>query len=112
MLIVFLCMIGVNSQAQQPKSAPKKPTDKKIDKKAERKAQKAKEPKSARAVRREARQNWRQMRRNEWIEKKKIKDHAKKIQSKDVLRRMARHRNKADRINANRRDPFYVRWFK
>ena len=95
-----------NSLIAQSKGDGKKPVPKK-EKKGEKAGEKRQEPKSARAIRREARAQWRQNRRNEWIEKKKIRDHDKRLQTKATLKRMRAHRRKAERNNAHQRDPFY-----
>ena len=108
--IISLLFLSNNLIAQS-KGDGKKPVPKK-EKKGEKAGEKRQEPKSARAIRREARAQWRQNRRNEWIEKKKIRDHDKRLQTKATLKRMRAHRRKAERNNANQRDPFYVRWFK
>ena len=109
-LFVALCFL-TNGLCAQSKGDNKKPVPK-TEKKGGLGAEKKQEPKSARAIRREARAEWRQNRRNEYIEKKKLREHDKRLQTKKTLKRMRAHRRKAERYNAKERDPFYVRWFR
>lgn len=70
-----------------------------------------KEPIASHSQRSAAKRQWWEQRRNEWAEKKKIKDHAKRLQTKNVIKRMKKDRQKAERHTENKREPFYIRWF-
>jgi hypothetical protein len=69
------------------------------------------EPKSSWAQRREGKKQWKEQRKNDFEEKKKIKDHAKRLQTKKTLRRMKDDKNKAERNNANKKEFFLKRWY-
>ena len=101
-VLIFLLWLPLHTIAQT--SAPAS--------KAAANASKKEEPKSSRAARREARKQWWEQRRNERAEKKKVSDHAKKLQTKKVLKRMKKDRKIAERHTQNKRAPFYERWFK
>src|ERR1017187_2725251 len=70
-----------------------------------------KDPITSHAQHRAAKRQWWENRRNAWAEKKKIKDHSKRLQTKDVLKRRKKDRKKAERHTENKREPFYIRWF-
>lgn len=45
------------------------------------------------------------------LQQKIVKNH-QKIQAKETRKRMKQNAKKAKRINDNRREPFYVRWYR
>ena len=67
--------------------------------------------KSKRKLRKADKKEWKEKRRNERAEKKKIRDYHKRIQTKDVRKRMKRSKGKAIRNNAHQREPFFKRLF-
>ena len=75
------------------------------------KKDKEQEPKTSRSQRREAKKQWKEQRRNERLEKKKIKDHHKRIQTKKVLKRMKADKKEAQRNQDHKREFFLKRWF-
>jgi Skp family chaperone for outer membrane proteins len=96
--VVLMLPVLAFSQGAAPKGGSSKLSDQK-------------EPITSHAQRSAAKRQWWEQRRNEWAEKKKIKDHAKRLQTKDVLKRMKKDRKKAERHTENKREPFYIRWF-
>ena len=102
MLLMCLLWLPIHTIAQTSAPASKSSAN----------ASKKEEPKSSRAARREGRKQWWEQRRNERAEKKKVSDHAKKLQTKKVLKRMKKDRKIAERHTQNKRAPFYERWFK
>jgi hypothetical protein len=75
------------------------------------KKDKEQEPKTSRSQRREAKKQWKEQRRNERLEKKKIKDHHKRIQTKTVRKRMKSDKKEAQRNQDHKREFFLKRWF-
>lgn len=69
-------------------------------------------PEGKRAKRKKAKKEWQERRVAERDEQKAIKEHHKKIQSKETRKRMKESKKKSARINANKRDPFFKRLFK
>jgi len=69
-------------------------------------------PEGKRAKRKKAKKEWKEHRKAEKDGKKAIKEHHKKIQSKDTQKRMKQSKKKSARINANKREFFLKRWFK
>lgn len=66
---------------------------------------------SERKKRKAARKEAKEQRRKERAERKAIKAYHKRLQTKEVRKRMKRNRNKSQRINDNRKEPFFKRWF-
>lgn len=58
------------------------------------------------------RREQRERRRMERAEKKAIKNYHKRLQTKKVRKRMKANRKKSARINDNRRESFFKRWFR
>lgn len=56
---------------------------------------KEQEPKSTRSQRKSAKKEWKDRRRSDRAEKKKIKDHHKRLQTKEVRKRMKKDKKKA-----------------
>ena len=68
--------------------------------------------KSKRKKRKEDKRRWKEERRNKRAEEKKIRDHHKRIQTKEVRKRMKRSKGVAQRNRDNQREPFFQRLFK
>lgn len=68
--------------------------------------------KSERKQRKLDRQEARERRRKERAERKAVKAYHKRLQTKQVRKRMKRNRHKATLHNENRREFFIIRWFK
>jgi len=68
--------------------------------------------KTERKLRKEERFEARERRRKERAEKKAIKAYHKRLQTKQVRKRMKRSKNKATLNNENRREFFIKRWLK
>lgn len=67
--------------------------------------------KSKRKQRKEDKRKWKEDRRNKRAEEKKIRDHHKRIQTKEVRKRMKRSKGKAQRNHDHQREPFFQRLF-
>jgi hypothetical protein len=96
-LLIGFCLGLYSSYSAQTESAgagPKKPSI-------------ASERKKRKASRKEAKEQ----RRKERAERKAIKAYHKRLQTKEVRKRMKRNRGKSQRINDNRKEPFFKRWF-
>jgi hypothetical protein len=66
---------------------------------------------SERKLRKLERKEAREKRKKEKAERKAIKKHHKRIQTKDVQKRMKKSRKRAIRNNDNKREFFLKRWF-
>ena len=73
---------------------------------------KEKSIKSQRKIRKEDRREAREKRRKEKAEKKAIKAHHKRLQTKQVRKRMKKSKNKATFNNEKRKPSFFKRLFK
>ncbi len=67
--------------------------------------------KSKREIRKEERKEWKERRKLEKEEQKMIKAYHKRIQTKTVLKRMKKSKQKAQMNNENKREFFLKRWF-
>ena len=67
--------------------------------------------KSEREKRRSDKKKWKEERRRKRAEEKAIRDHHKRIQTKEVNKRMRRSKRKAQHVNENKREFFLIRWF-
>ena len=71
-----------------------------------------KAPASSRAQRKKAKQKWKENRKAEMDQKKAVKDHHKRLQTKETRKRMKREKRKAEKLRSNKKEPAIVRWFK
>lgn len=67
--------------------------------------------KSKRKLRKEDKKKWKEARRNKRAEEKKIKEYHKRLQTKEVRKRMKRSKKTSMRNNTNQREPFFQRLF-
>ena len=79
---------------------------------AQEKKQESKGAISAKVQRRAARQKWKDQRKTERAQKKAVAAHHKRLQTKKTLKSMKQQKKKSDRLRDNKREPFFVRWFK
>ncbi len=93
--LVFVCFIQNTCPAQESGGPPKK--DQTI--------------KSKRKLRKADKKKWKEDRAAKRAEEKKIKAHHKRIQTKEVRKRMKRSKGKSQAIRANKREPFIKRLF-
>lgn len=96
MLLALLCAVSVDIAAQDNKGTG--PAEKSIRAEISIKKQQRREARERRKLERE--------------ERKAIKKHHKRIQTKKVQKRMKESRQTAIRNNEHRREPFYKRWFR
>lgn len=68
--------------------------------------------KSKREIRKEERKESKERRKREKEERKAIKAYHKRLQTKQVYKRMKKSRKKATFYNEHKREFFLVRWFK
>ncbi len=78
----------------------------------EQKSEKDKAPASTHAQRKAAKIKWKEQRKIEMEEKKAIKEHHKRIQTKETRKRMRKEKHMGDKMRANKKEFFLVRWFK
>jgi hypothetical protein len=64
------------------------------------------------SIKKQQRREARARRKREKEEKRAIKKHHDRLQTKKVRKRMKESRNTAIRNNENKREPFYRRWFR
>jgi hypothetical protein len=88
--LFFLPIIGISQEAPPPNKAPA----------------------SSKAQRKAAKQKWKEQRQIEREQKKAIKEHHKRLQTKSTLKRMNKNRMKGERMRDNKREFFLIRWFK
>ncbi len=67
--------------------------------------------KSKRKQYREDKKKWKEERELKRAEEKKIEEHHKRIQTKEVQKRMKKSRARAMKNNSHKRDPFFQRLF-
>lgn len=94
-VLALLCMLLLPAYSQEKGTGPREKSFKQ-------------ELKTNKQIRREAREK----RKLERAEKKAIKKHHKRIQTKKVRRRMKESRKTAVRHNENKREFFLKRWFR
>ena len=75
-------------------------------------APKDKAPATSRAQRKAAKQKWKEQRKIDMQQKKAVKQHHKRIQTKKTRKEMRKERKKGDKLRANKREFFLIRWFK
>jgi len=95
LILIFSFTLALNLFSQQKKSGPKEKTFKQ-------------ELKTNKQLRKEAREK----RKLERAEKKAIKKHHKRIQTKAVRKRMKSSKKKTTRYNDNKKEFFISRWYK
>lgn len=71
-----------------------------------------KAPASSKAKRKKAKEKWKEDRKAEMEHKKMVKEHHKRIQTKETRKRMRAEKKKSEKLRANKRESFIVRWFK
>jgi hypothetical protein len=69
-------------------------------------------PLSKSAKRKKAKKEWKEHRKLEMEEKKAIKEHHKRIQTKETRKKMKQSKRKSIRVNEHKREFFLKRWFK
>jgi hypothetical protein len=67
---------------------------------------------SAKMKRQKAKKEWKEKRNKERADKKAVRDHEKRLQTKATRKRMHRDQRKADRHNQNKKEFFLIRLFK
>lgn len=93
LILLLICLAPLMSIAQEQKPAEKSPA-------------------TTRAQRKKLKKKWKEDRRMERDEKKAIKEHHKRIQTKETRKRMKEERRKGDKLRANKKEPWIVRKFK
>ena len=73
---------------------------------------KDKAPASSRIQRKTAKKKWKEQRKNEMAQKKAVKQHHKRLQTKETRKRMKRERKKGEKMRTNKREFFLIRWFR
>ena len=92
-ILLLICLMPLAVTAQEAKSKDKAPA-------------------STRAQRKAAKQKWKEERQAEMEQKKAVKAHHKRIQTKQTRKQMRREKRKSDKLKENKRDFFLIRWFK
>jgi len=78
----------------------------------EQKSEKDKAPASTHAQRKAAKKKWKEQRKIEMEDKKAVKKHHKRIQTKETRKKMREEKHKGDKMRANKKEFFLIRWFK
>lgn len=91
-LLLFICLLPLSAISQE--------------------APKDKAPATSRVQRKAAKKKWKEQRKMEMEQKKAVKQHHKRIQTKETRKRMRKEKKKSDKMRANKREFFLVRWFK
>lgn len=73
---------------------------------------KDKAPASTRIQRKAAKAKWKQQRKDDRDHKKMVKEHHKRIQTKETRKNMRREKRKSEKARQNKREFFLIRWFK
>lgn len=92
-ILLLICMAPLMTIAQEQKSSEKSPA-------------------TTRAQRKKLKKKWKEDRRIERDEKKAVKEHHKRLQTKETRKRMKAERKKGDKLRANKKEPWIVRKFK
>jgi len=75
-------------------------------------APKEKAPTTTKAQRKKAKEKWKEQRKLERDQKKTVKEHHKRLQTKETRKSMRKQKRKSERLRANKREFFLIRWFK
>lgn len=95
-ILVFICLMPFAMDAQEAMA----------------KMEKENAPANSRAQRKKAKQKWKENRKLEREQKKAVKDHHKRLQSKETRKMMKREKRKAERLRSNKKESAFVRFFK
>ncbi len=93
-ILIFICLMPVIVSAQETK----KSTDN--------------APVANRTQRKKAKQKWKEDRIIERDNKKAIKEHHKRLQTKKTLKEMKKEKRKGDKMRTNKKEGFFMRLFK
>ena len=93
-ILLFICLMPLVTLAQEQKS------------------NKNEAPASTRAKRKAAKQKWKEQRKIEMEQKKAVKAHHKRIQTKGTRKQMRREKRKSEKLRANKKELFFIKWFK
>jgi hypothetical protein len=93
-ILLFICLMPIIGAAQEAKPAS------------------AGAPIANRAQRKKAKKKWKEDRIIERDNKKAIKDHHKRIQTKKTLKAMKKEKKKGDKMRSNKKENFFIRIFK
>jgi hypothetical protein len=74
--------------------------------------EKQKAPSTSRAQRKAAKKKWKEQRRADIDQKKAVKQHHKRLQTKETRKRMKQEKRRSDKLRGNKREFFLVRWFR
>ncbi len=73
---------------------------------------KDKAPPTSRTQKRAAKKKWKEQRKMEMQHDKSVKEHHKKLQTKQTRKTMRNEKRKGEKLRKNKREFFLVRWFK
>ncbi len=73
---------------------------------------KDKAPATSRVQKKAAKKKWKERRKMEKEHAKSVKKHHKRLQTKQTRKTMRKEKKKGDKMRANKREFFLVRWFK
>jgi hypothetical protein len=76
------------------------------------KAEKDKAPATSRAQRKKAKKKWKENRKSELGQKKAVKEHHKRLQTKETRKRMKREKRKSERLRAGKKESFFEKMFR
>ncbi|MCW3103645.1 MAG: hypothetical protein JWO09_2085 [Bacteroidetes bacterium] len=93
LILIFICLLPLGLAAQEAPAKEKAPATSRVQKKA-------------------AKKKWKEQRKMEMDQKKAVKQHHKRIQTKETRKRMKQEKRRSDKLRANKREFFLVRWFR
>ena len=64
------------------------------------------------AQKEEAKKKWKDARKRDYLEERIYKKHHKRIQTKEVQKKMKKSKKKALKHNTHKGDPFFKKWFR
>lgn len=97
-ILLLICLVPMIAFAQDAPPSKDKETDK--------------APATSHAQRKKAKQKWKEDRAIERGQAKAVKEHHKQLQTKKTNKRMLKEKRKSERLRANKKEFFLVRWFK
>lgn len=92
-LVLSLCILPTVSLSQEAQSKDKAPA-------------------TTKAQRKKAKEKWKEQRKIERDQKKTVKEHHKRLQTKETRKSMRKQKRKSEKLRANKREFFLIRWFK
>ncbi len=91
-IVLFICFLPMVAVCQETKTE--------------------KAPQTSKAQKKKAKQKWKEDRKMEMEHAKIVKQHHKRLQTKETRKRMKQEKKKSNKLRENKREFFLIRWFK